>query len=882
MTLSRHKFCDVTSAIGSIAAALSGRYRVERELGAGGMATVYLAEDLKHKRRVALKVLRPELAAVIGAERFLNEITTTANLQHPHILPLHESGRVDGPVFYVMPFVPGESLRDRLTREKQLPVDDAVRIAREVATALDYAHRHGVIHRDIKPENILLHDGSALVADFGIALAASRTGGTRMTETGMSLGTPHYMSPEQAMGERELSPRSDLYALGCVAYEMLSGEPPFTGPTPQAIVARAITDPPRSLRSQRASVPEHVEAAILQALEKLPADRFSTAAAFADALARPSFTRTTAARVSAPALGGVRWKQLALGLVGVTAVLLVALAVTVWQPNAAVSGSRPPVRFEITVPDSLAVDGIMLSPAGDRLLVLTESGPWIYTLADAQLNRLGVPEMRGWSWSVAFSPDGEWIAFVDRTVLKVVPSRGGTARVLADTVSTVQWSDDGYLYVKRRFGKRDRLARIPDRGGAPEELFVAGDSSSALNAAVLPGGKAAIIGVESILTLKVDLSVLDLRTRKVRAIANPVATGSPYALTEGGHLIMYAHDAMYAAPFDIKRLEFTGAPIPISPGAPLGTTVAAGMFAYTETPAAGPTLINRRGVRRELPGAVTPATWTFSITAAPAGDAFAFWRYEAFRDRWDTFVYRLPAGPLVRLSADSARRNGLPVWSPDGATVFFVSDINEHGILFRAAADGSVPPVRVLSRPGSIESIDLLPDGQRAVVEEAGLGLVLVSLTQADSAVVLVDQREQPTRPRVSDDGRWLAYSAIAFGRREVFVRSTAGGPSRWQVSRNGGNNPAWSHSGRELYFLTDDSLYSARLNTAATFSVTDVQAVTRVPPFSLRAGFDVLPGDSLFVLPATELGGGDRIEMHVNFDESLRTMASMAPGRRR
>src|SRR4026207_2241980 len=213
-----------------LAAALADRYRIEREVGAGGMATVYLAQDLKHDRKVAIKVLRPELAAVIGAERFLREIKTIATLQHPHILGLIDSGEVEGTAYYVMPFVEGESLRDRLAREKQLPINDAIRIATEVAGALDYAHRHGVIHRDIKPENILLHDGSALVADFGIALAASKAGGTRITETGMSLGTPTYMSPEQAMGEREITARSDVHAPGCGAAGMAPGEPPFTPP----------------------------------------------------------------------------------------------------------------------------------------------------------------------------------------------------------------------------------------------------------------------------------------------------------------------------------------------------------------------------------------------------------------------------------------------------------------------------------------------------------------------------------------------------------------------------------------------------------------------------------------------------------------------------
>ena len=233
--------------LGRLQSALADRYRLDREIGAGGMATVYLAEDVRHDRRVALKVLRPELAAVIGAERFLAEIKLTANLQHPHILPLFDSGEADGYLFYVMPFVEGETLRDRLNREKQLPVADAVRITIEVASALDYAHRHGVVHRDIKPENILLHDGSALVADFGIALAASKASGARMTETGMSLGTPHYMSPEQAMGEREITARSDVYALGAVLYEMLTGEPPFTGATAQAVVARVLTESPRPL-----------------------------------------------------------------------------------------------------------------------------------------------------------------------------------------------------------------------------------------------------------------------------------------------------------------------------------------------------------------------------------------------------------------------------------------------------------------------------------------------------------------------------------------------------------------------------------------------------------------------------------------------------------
>ena len=249
------------------------------------MAAVYLAEDLKHGRSVAIKILLPEVAAAIGVERFVREIRMSATLQHPHILGLIDSGEANGTAYYVMPLVEGESLRDRLSREKQLPIADAVRITCEVASALDYAHRRGIIHRDIKPENILLQDGQALVADFGIALGVTSSSDTRMTEAGISVGTPHYMSPEQAMGEREITARSDVYALACVTYEMLLGEPPFTGPTTQAIVARVLTERPGSLVARRQTVPVAIEKAIHTALQKLPADRFGSTTAFSAALA---------------------------------------------------------------------------------------------------------------------------------------------------------------------------------------------------------------------------------------------------------------------------------------------------------------------------------------------------------------------------------------------------------------------------------------------------------------------------------------------------------------------------------------------------------------------------------------------------------------------
>jgi eukaryotic-like serine/threonine-protein kinase len=274
-----------------VVAALAQRYRVELPLGEGGMATVYLAEDLKHDRMVAVKVLKPELAAALGAERFLHEIRVTARLQHPHILPLFDSGEAEGLLYYVMPYVEGENLRDRIKRHGQLPVSDALAIIGDVAAALTAAHAAGIVHRDIKPENILVRDGEGLVADFGIALAISLAGRERLTATGLSLGTPSYMSPEQVSGEREIDGRSDVYSLGCVLYEALTGEAPFTGPTMQAVVAKTLTQPAPSARAHRPDVPPQTDAAIRRAMAKQPDERFDTPRAFVEACTPPAALR---------------------------------------------------------------------------------------------------------------------------------------------------------------------------------------------------------------------------------------------------------------------------------------------------------------------------------------------------------------------------------------------------------------------------------------------------------------------------------------------------------------------------------------------------------------------------------------------------------------
>jgi tetratricopeptide (TPR) repeat protein/TolB-like protein len=344
----------MTTSLERVQSALAPRYLIQRELGAGGMAIVYLAEDSRHGRPVALKVLRSELAAELGPERFLREIRNAARLRHPHIVPLYDSGEADGLLYYVMPYIEGESLRERLRRERQLPMDEALGIAREVADALAHAHERGLIHRDIKPENILLEGGHALVADFGIARAVGSAATTRLTATGLAIGTPAYMSPEQALGDAAVDARSDVYALGCVLYEMLAGEPPYTGPTAQAIMARQLTEPVRSLRLTRETVPDQLEQAVLRALARLPADRFRSAAAFRDALVSGLGIADRSDGAEAQAGRRIPRRRTLLVTAAIAAVALVGVAIALPR-MARLRGGAPPVA-------SAAVPGVAVLP----------------------------------------------------------------------------------------------------------------------------------------------------------------------------------------------------------------------------------------------------------------------------------------------------------------------------------------------------------------------------------------------------------------------------------------------------------------------------------------------------------------------------------------
>jgi serine/threonine-protein kinase len=832
-----------------LSAALADRYRLERELGAGGMATVYLAQDLRHDRKVAIKVLRPELSAVIGTERFLREIKTIANLQHPHILGLIDSGEVNGAAYYVMPFVEGESLRDRLTREKQLAVPDAVRLARETADALDYAHRHGVIHRDIKPENILLHDGRALVADFGIALAVSSAGGSsRMTETGMSLGTPHYMAPEQAMGEREITARADVYALGCVAYEMLVGEPPFTGPTAQAIIARVMTEEPRSLTLQRKTIPPHVEAAVVTALSKLPADRFTTAGEFAKALGDTTFQGTgfgPHGTVALRAGRGSRIPSRALQICVGAGVILAGLAAWGWlRPTP----TPPVVRYAMAsqpgqeMRQGIAGINVAISPDGRWLAYI---GPGaaanqLYLRARDRLDATPIPGSEG-ATNPYFSPDGTRLAFHSGAnfSLTVVPVAGGPP-IQLDKGSPGSggggvWGPDGYIYFDTPLG----TARIRADGGTPELLIPLDSAKHEIGFAwteALPNGKGLVFRARRNLDPNdFDIDAYDLKTRARHFLTKGVIA----RYVAPGYLVVLRGDgALLAAPFDQERLQLTGPMVPILSGVmvkPLGSADIAisrtGTLLYVPgSPGnlagfADLVTLDRSGHLEPFTPPVTfnPGT-NRGISISPDGHRIALDQLgTASPDIW---VKTLPAGALTRLTFDSVGAFR-PQWSADGKYVNYISQGSGSGRaeVWRIRGDGGAPPERVWADPHwNILAFSISRDGQwlvyRVTVAGSSRDIYGVHLGHDSVPTPLLTAQYWEDAPALSPDGHWLAYTSAESSRDEVFVRPFPNvKDGRWQVSTNGGSAPLWSRDGKELFFEDANvNLLAVPVRTSPTF----------------------------------------------------------------
>ncbi len=861
----------MSDTLSRLATALIDRYSIERELGAGGMATVYLAHDLKHDRDVAIKVLHPDLGAALGSERFLSEIRTTARLQHPHILPLLDSGDAGGLLYYVMPVITGETLRAKLARERQLPIQDAVRIACEVASALDYAHRQGVIHRDIKPENILLHDGQALVADFGIALAVQSAGGQRMTQTGLSLGTPQYMSPEQAMGEKTIDARTDVYALGAVTYEMLAGDAPFTGSSVQAIVAKVLSERPTPLHTLRDTVPPAVEHAVFTALAKIPADRFATAAEFAAALS----DRATGMTPDAvwPTGDGARgrrahWRDpLVLGLGTVVIALIAAVVLARRDRDGA---DLFPIRTVLTADGEGPIGPAALSPDGHSVVYSGQArsgrGRVLYLRRLDQLTSREIAGTNAPAGAPVFSPDGKWVAFIaGRRQIVKVPLDGGAPVTLGNVpdFGGIDWSPNGDIVVGAGIDEGlDGLFRVSAAGGPLTPLTKVDSSRKELShqsPRVLADGKTVLFTVWFGTRRDARIAVTSLDDGKVVPLG--ILGITPLGVIDGQLLYLSADGEAMAVPFDLRSLSVSGTPTPVQGSIRLSTGGGSDNNEAFLSHEGGLVFLrgneNRRLVWVDRSGATRPAMDAqhefVHVRLSPDGKQLATVIVTGVRR--DLWTLDLEAGTLTPQTSNGTTRN--PSWSPDGRRILYASTQSGRAALWWHPADGSGPSVMAAVPRHNPWYVDLSPDGRTFVFNALYNGSFNLERATLDSASQGQDLSASPTASeaegRFSPDGRWIAYRSDESGRNEIYLRPSAGVGGRVQVSVGGGTYPVWGREGRSVFYWEESRLVSAILTRDPTPRV-----LSRTALFEGRyeKDFDVSPNGTRFLMIESERSG--------------------------
>ena len=828
----------------NLAGALEGRYSVDREIGRGGMATVFLAHDVRHHRKVALKVLNPELGAVLGVERFLAEIEVTANLQHPNLLPLFDSGEVNGHLFYVMPFVEGESLRARLEREKQLPVEEAIRIASAIAGALDYAHRRNVIHRDLKPENILLHEGQPLIADFGIALAVSRAGGSRITQTGLSLGTPQYMSPEQATADRTVDGRTDIYSLGAITYEMLAGDPPHVASTSQAVLAKVLTERPARVRISRPSTPPHVDDAIAKALEKLPADRFATAREFALALEGRSGAAPGAALPAERPRPARRIREMAGWLLA--GVLALVAGWTAWQRPA--RPETPVIRVNFDLPAGARVNDVVtgttlaVSPAGDQI-AFTSTGVAGFGVYLRRVNELAARVLTAAvGRNLAFSPDGRWLAYTEGNEVRKILVDGGQPMTVAVSGSSVPygmvWGRNDTLYI----GSFSGLWSVPASGGTPQVIGSRQDSGTARFGRrwplLLPDQRSIVFAAGSSSTAASRLSVFDLGSRTVTEHSLLVAI--PLGILDDQLVYVSPSGGLMAVRWDPGGNRPVGDPVQLDEGVLVDPTAgakaslgASGTLAYLRGRAQfQPVLV---GGSSAVPVPILREPGAYSTPRfSPDGRRVAMTLFGS--NATDIWIYDLTRNTFTRLTTEGSSIR--PEWTSDGRYVVFIGTRNNKTAIWRQPADGS-GPAELFYEP-EVEPFEALtsPDLRWLLVRTAPgtrypRDILVVPLTGTRTVVPLVTGPETESMPRLSPDGKWLVYQSNETGRFEIYVRPFPGSGARVQVSDNGGAEPLWGRSGRVLYYR------------GALGEVVEV-SVTTGAEFSIGARRTVLAGDYL------------------------------------
>ena len=873
--------------------ALAGRYEIGREIGAGGMATVYLARDLRHARDVALKLLNPELGAVLGGERFLSEIRVTANLQHPNLLPLFDSGEANGLLFYVMPFVEGETLRKRLDREKQLPVDEAVRIAVCICGALDYAHRHGVIHRDLKPENILLHEGQPLVADFGIALAVSNAGGSRITQTGLSLGTPQYMSPEQATGDRVIDGRTDIYSVGAMLYEMLTGDPPHSGSTAQAVIAHVLTEKPRSVRAERSSVPLQVEAALDRALAKLPADRWGTGREFADALAG------NGARIAAPMAPSSRgWSatMVTIGVMTAAAIAAAASMATYVMTSRAHQNVGPGItaRFPLSfggdqlVPYGRSIPGLAVTPDGRSIIAIASGRGVARQIFLRPLNDISARPLSGTDGSAQpfVSPDGEWVGFFVGRQLKKVPLHGGTAVAIAD----VSGASMGGTWITR-----DQIVVESDKGLAvvsatsgSQRVFTHFDSTVGEVGqrwpCALADGNTVMYEAwaGSIATSRIGIATLSDGKSQVLNLKG----SAPLGMIEGNLIYVGLNGTLMAVPFDVRRRR-VGTPMALTDRinlGPLGSANATlsrnGTLVYQTGTSASQLVASDGKNLRVLVG--DPRAYVYP-RVSPDGKRIAV--SIAAPLRTDIWIYAIADGTLTRLTTEGTI-NERPEWTHDGKTIIYRSDRGGRSALWERPADGSGPatPVFMAAKGVDVWEGELSPDRQSVLYRTGATAsgdVYYRRLTGDTSAHAIAATTFSEWNARFSPDGRWVAYASDESGNYQVYVRPFPGPGAAMQISADGGSMPVWSHDGRRLFYASDLQLNAADLAFTPALTVVRRSKVLESDFGALNpghAGYDVMP-DGKSILLQQPIAGDVHTVVVVNLADEVRAAIGKGNG---
>ncbi len=888
------------SVLDRLSSSLAERYALEREIGQGGMATVFLARDLRHERRVAIKVLHPELSAVLGPDRFLSEIKLTASLQHPHILPLFDSGVADGLLYYVMPFVEGETLRTRLDRERQLPVADAVRLAREIADALHYAHERGVVHRDIKPENVLLQSGRAVVADFGIALAVQQAGGTRMTQTGMSLGTPHYMAPEQAMGERNVDARADVYALGAMTYEMLAGEPPFTGPTAQAIVARVMTERPRSLHTVRDTVPAHVEAAINTALEKLPADRFNTAAQFSLAMEAALVAPNTSGARQA-AVSPTRGRGARIALTGVAALVVGALlgAFGMSQRSGIASAAASlPLKFAVTPPDSVALRLICCG----QLFAISPDGRWLvmqgtprqagsdsigpasrYSLYLRDLTELSTRKLPDTDSATAifFSPTGDEIGFVRGRQLYRLALSGSEAQPVAELpegfVAGGSWGNDNQIVI----AVSNQMLQVPVSGGTPTPLFTSEKPDVQLGGPQRLSDEQVLLYTKGGFAFQPQIEWRSLATGKSHVVVNGA---TPTYLPAQRSLLVVRNDgALMQYPFDLATGDTTGPGVRIASNITRRSPIVIhGEYSASRT---GTVVLATRGDERLGAG----ATMVNLAGGATTGRILV---------EFLSFGEMLPDPTGTRVLVQAALERGAP-------RAWYVHDL-QRKVSTRLSLEGTVSSVTFTQGGDSLlysvtpeEILAVSIDGARAArsvlrlrgwrtsgsrmstwgpwiafvggqLSDSGR-VTSIAVTHRDSAGVvrkLEPSRFMQNNPSISPDGQWIAYVSTENGRDDIYLSRFPVADGRFLVSPKGGTFPSWSADSRTIYFQSNNLIMAARI-TAPTASASAAPAIDLPRVLYTRAPwgiFGVMPnGQSLLFIDRVREGDPKSLIVSMN-----------------